>query len=226
MNISFKNIAAYALGPMMVASALTACNDLNTLPDNYYVTTGQKEEAIGINPELAKAGVVGISSTYNQYCSVYSSAHLDFGWPSVLMILESAGIDFVSPNIGYNWFATVNEYDLGGNNNYLNNMSWYYAYKIIDSANSVLKNISADTTDPELQLYVAQGFANRAYVYFNLAQLYQYTYKGHESLPCVPLITEENADTAASEGAPRATVSEVYDQILSIIQISEPTRTY
>lgn len=215
MNISFKQIAAYALGPVMVASALTACNDLDTLPDNYYVTTGQKEEAIGINPELAKAGVVGISSTYNQYCAVYSSAHLDFGWPGVLMLIESAGIDFVAPNTGYNWFASANEYDLGDNNNYVNNMSWYYGYKIIDSSNSVLKNISADTTDPELQLYLAQGFANRAYTYFNLAQLYQFTYKGNEDKPCVPILTEENADQAASEGAPRATVREVYAQIMA-----------
>lgn len=215
MNISFKNIAAYALGPVMAASLLSACNNLDTMPENYYVTTGQKEDAIATNPDLAKAGVVGVSSTYNQYCAVYSSAHLDFGWPSVLMLIESAGIDFLGVNSGYNWFSTANEYDLGNNNNYVNNMSWYYAYKIIDSANSVLKNISADTTDPELQLYVAQGFANRAYTYFTLAQLYQYTYKGHESLPCVPLITDENADTAASEGAPRATVSEVYDQIMA-----------
>ncbi len=214
MNISFKNIAAYAVGPLMVASALSACNDLDTKPDNYWVTTGQKEEAISVNPELAKAGVVGVSSTYNQYMAVYSSAHLDFGWPGVLMLLESAGTDFVGLNTGYNWFSSANAYDLGGNNNYVNNMSWYYGYKIIDSANSVLKNIPADTEDPELQLYLAQGFANRAYVYFNLAQLYQFTYKGHEDLPCVPLITDKNADTAASEGAPRETVRAVYAQIM------------
>ena len=214
MNISFKNIAAYALGPMMVASALTGCNDLDTLPDNYYVTSSQKEDAIATNPDLAKAGVVGISSTFNQYMSVYSSAHLDFGWPGVMMLIESAGIDFVAPNTGYNWFATANAYDLGGNNNYVNNMSWYYAYKIIDSSNSVLKNIPADTTDPEFQLYIAQAYANRAYIYFNLAQLYQFTYKGNEDKPCVPIITEENSDEAAANGAPRASVREVYDQIM------------
>lgn len=219
MNISFKNIAAYALGPVMVASALTGCNNLDTLPDNYYVTSSQKEDAIATNPELAKAGVVGISSTYNQYQSVYS-AHLDFGWPGVMMLIESAGVDFVGLNTGYNWFSTANAYDLGGNNNYVNNMSWYYGYKIIDSANSVLKNIPADTDDPEFQLYIAQAYANRASMYFNLAQLYQYTYKGNEDKPCVPLITEENAEEAATYGAPRATVREVYAQIMSDIDTS------
>lgn len=216
MNISFKHIAAYALGPVMVASALTACNDLDTLPDNYYVTTGQKEDAIATSPSLAKAGVVGVSSTYNQYQSVYD-AHLDFGWPGVMLLVESCGTDLVGLNTGYNWFSSSGAYNLGTNNNYVNNMAWYYGYKIIDSSNSVLKNISADTTDPELMLYAAQAYANRAFIYFNLAQLFQFTYNGHEDLPCVPIITNENSDQAASEGAPRATVREVYELIMSDI---------
>ncbi|MBD5419667.1 MAG: RagB/SusD family nutrient uptake outer membrane protein [Bacteroides sp.] len=215
MNISFKNIAAYALGPMMVASALTACNDLDTLPDNYYVTSGQKEDAIATNPSLAKAGVVGIASTYNQCGAVYGEdQHFDFGWPSVLMLLESAGTDMVAPNIGYNWFRTASRYDLGNNNNVVNNMSWYYGYKVINSANTVINNIPEDTEDKELQLYAAQGYANRAYVYFTLAQLYQYTYKGNEDKACVPILTNKNSDEAAANGAPRATVREVYAQVM------------
>ncbi len=221
MNISFKNIAAYALGPVMVASALTGCNDLDTQPENKYVTTGQKEEAISINPELAKAGVVGIASTYNQCGKVYGEdVHLDFGWPGVMMLLESCAVDMVSPNIGYNWFRTAANYNLGTNNNYVNNMSWYYGYEIINSANTVISNIPEDTTDPQLKLYAAQGYANRAYVYFSLAQLFQYTYVGNQDKPCVPLITNKNSDEAAANGAPRASVQEIYNQILSDLDIA------
>ena len=214
MKITLKNIAAYALGPVMVSMALTACNDLDTLPDDYYVTGGQKEDAIATNPSLAKAGVVGISSTYNQFMQVYEQ-HFDFGWPGVMMLIESAGTDFVAPNTGYNHFAYSGRYDYGTINNVLNNMSWYYAYKIINSANTVLSNIPEDTDDPQLQLYASQGYANRAYVYFTLAQLYQMTYVGHEDLPCVPVLTEKNSTEAASNGAPRASVREVYAQIIA-----------
>lgn len=218
MKITLKNISSYAAGTMLASMALTACGDLDTLPENYWVTSGQKEEAIEINPSLAKAGVVGISSTYNQFGGVYdvdNGAHFDFGWPGYMMFVESMGTDFVGLNTGYNHFSSGGRYDLGNVNNYVTNMLWYYGYKIIDSANTVIGTIPTDGDDPELMLYAAQGYANRAYIYFNLAQMYQYTYKGHETMPCVPILTNENSTQAASEGAPRATVEAVYAQILS-----------
>lgn len=199
----------------MVSMSLVGCNDLDTKPYSDHVTTEEKAAAIADMPSLASAGVVGISSTYNQYMAVYSN-HIDFGWPSVMLFMDSM-FDVVGLNTGYNWFSSAGSYNLGNNNNYMNNLGWYYAYKVIRSANDVLANIDADTTDPDLQLYASQGYANRGFMYFNLAQLFQYTYKGHESLPCVPIITEENADQVASEGCARSTVQEVYDQALSDI---------
>ncbi len=209
-----RNLIYFATSAVMASMSLVACNDLDTKPDNYWVTTDQKAEAIAQNAELAKAGVVGISATYNQYMAVYSSAHCDYGWPGVLFYMESIGPDMVSDNTGYNWYSGAGGYNLGSNNNYMNNLGWYYAYKIINSANAVISNVGEAESD-DLKLYGAQGYANRAYAYFNLVQLFQYTYKGHESLPAVPLITNENADQAATEGCPRSTVQEVYDLILS-----------
>lgn len=209
-----NNIKYIVASAVMASMGLIGCNDLDTKPMSNHVTSDEKSDAISSKPDLASAGVVGISSTYNQYQAVYAN-HIDFGWPSVMMILDNIGPDMVSDDIGYNWFTSAGNYDLGNNNNYANNLAWYHAYKIIRSANDVLKNIDSETTDPDLQLYASQGYANRAFAYFNLAQLFQYTYKGHESLPCVPLITEENADAVAAEGCPRSTVQEVYDQVLS-----------
>lgn len=208
MNKTLKNIALYAMGPVMVSMALSACNDLDALPENNFITSGQKEETIAVNPELAKAGVVGITSTYNQFQTVYEY-DFDFGWPGVLLMLESSGIDLVGPDIGYNWFAYGGDYNWGTVNNILTNMAWTYSYQIINSCNTVLANIPEDTTDPHLQLYASQAYANRAYIYFTLAQMYQYTYVGHEDLPCVPLVTVGSSDTS------RASVAKVYEQILS-----------
>ena len=56
-------------------------------------------------------------------------------------------------------------------------------------------------------------------MYLNLAQLYQFTYKGNESKPCVPIITDANSAEAAQNGAPRATVTEVYALIKSDIDL-------
>lgn len=212
MKNNFKYIAASAV---LASMSLVACNDLDTKPYNRYVTSDEKSDAIATKPDLASAGVVGISSSYNQSMAVYSDAHCDFGWPSVLMFADCIGPDLVSYNIGYNWFNDAGDYDFGNDNNYLNNLSWKYGYKIVRAANDVIKNIGAETDDPQLQLFASQGYGNRAYIYFMLAQLFQYTYVGHEDLPCVPLITDENSDQVAAEGCPRSTVREVYAQIIS-----------
>lgn len=210
MKSNYKYFAAVILG----SAALASCNDLDTAPQNYYVTTEQKADAIAANAELAKAGVVGISSTYNQYMSIYSQ-HFDFGWPAVMLGMDSMTPDLVSDNIGYNQFAYWAQYNLGTTDNVMNNMSWFTAFKVILSANTVIANTGARPENNELKLFAAQGLANRAYAYFNLIQLFQQTYKGHEDLLGVPIITDENADQVGVEGAPRATVQEVYDQILS-----------
>ncbi|MBD5309913.1 MAG: RagB/SusD family nutrient uptake outer membrane protein [Bacteroides sp.] len=203
----------FGASAILASMSLTSCNDLDTEPQNNYVTATEKADAIVNKPSLASAGVVGISSTYKQYEAVYAN-HIDFGWPSVMLFMDSMGPDLYGYNIGYNWFATAGQYDLGNNNNYMNNLAWYHAYKIIKSANDVIGNIDPETDNAQLQLFGAQGYANRAFMYFELAQLFQYTYKGHETLPCVPIVTELNSNDAAS-GIPRSTVQEVYDQILS-----------
>lgn len=207
-------MAFRAMCPLMALLALSACNDLDTFPENDYITGQQKEETVGTRPELAKAGVVGIAYTFNQYMSVYDG-HFDFGWPGAMMLIESCGVDFVSPNVGYNWFRTANSYNVGNVNNYVNNMTWTYGYQIINSANTVLSTIPENTDDPQLMLFAAQAYANRAYIYFTLAQLYQYTYVGHEELPCVPLLTEKNSTEAAANGCPRSSVRDTYVQILA-----------
>lgn len=218
MKFTYKYIAALAA---VASMSLVGCNDLDTEPNGYSnrVSTEQKQDAVEKNPDLASAGVVGISATINQYGSVYD-AHCDFGWPAVMMFLDSNGPDLVSDNIGYNWFATSGDFNLGSNNNYENNMSWYYAYKMIKAANDVIANIDPETTNPQLQLYAAQGYASRAYAYFTLVQLFQNTYVGHESAAGVPILTVENSEEAATEGAPRASVQEVYDQILSDLDLA------
>lgn len=222
MNKLTRNIS---VGALLMTGVLTACNDLDTMPYDSYVTAKESEEVIADRGEMAYAGVVGVCANYSQYEKVYSS-HIDFGWPSVLMQLDAIGPDFVSYDTGYNWMAFSGDYALGSANNYLNNMAWYYAYKVIKSCNDMLAGLDLESEDPSVLINAAQGLSNRAYCYFILAQLFQYTYVGHESLPCVPLILPENADEAANNGLKRSTVQEVYDQILKDLDMSIEFLTY
>ncbi|WP_244964552.1 RagB/SusD family nutrient uptake outer membrane protein [Phocaeicola sartorii] len=80
-------------------------------------------------------------------------------------------------------------------------------------ANDILKVATADVEDKALKQYRGQALATRAWSYLNLVQIYQFTYKGHENAPAVPIVTEETTGEQAASN-PRATVAAVYDLIM------------
>lgn len=205
--ISLGTLAAVGTG------LFPSCNDLDQEYLGGYVTDDQKAEVLERNPEMAQAGIVGIMAAASTYMTVYDS-HFDFGQPACLMMADFRGMDYPNPMVGFNWFQYSEAMSDCKPDGVPTNMFWSHYYKQIFACNAAAKSIAADTENAELQFYLAQALAIRAYDYFTLIQLYQFTYVGNESEPGVCLITNENEEEVAANGAPRATVQEVYDQIL------------
>jgi hypothetical protein len=197
--------------------AVTGCEDLDTLPEGDVVTSTQKEEVAANDPTKAEAGVNAIFAQFSQYMpnedALGASRHNDFGYPANMLFMDHNGYDLVSDDNGYNWNGNNLDYS---DRLYTSNESqimWNNMYAIINMTNNVIGSIPADIEDPTGQFFLAQGLATRAFSYWVLAQLYQFNYVGNESAPCVPIITPENSNEAALNGAPRSTVQEVYDLI-------------
>lgn len=211
----------YLLFPVLgvlASTALTGCYDMDTLPYSQNITEEQKVAAKDANPEMAQASIAGISALFSTYMNVVSTAtdevHSDFGFPAVMFGMDSRAVDMVSEDIGYNWFANNALMDDCSIVSYGTRMAWGNCYNQIFAANAAIKSIDPETEDPELMFYLAQAHGMRAFDYFTLAQIYQFTYKGNEEKPCVMLVTEENEDEVAKNGCGRSTVQEIYDQIL------------
>lgn len=200
------------------ALALSACVNLDTAPLGSTITTEQKKEVLNSDPSKISAGVSGIAAMFSQRFGGLGSGneyHSDFGYGSIMLFTDCRGTDMIHPDTGYNWFSAAGElsdhvYSYGQTL-----MFWNDLYQQIYSANLVAAGIDPETEDPLAAFYLAQALSMRAFDYFTLAQLYQFTYKGHENSPCVPLILDTNAQQCAEEGAERATVQTVYDQILA-----------
>lgn len=212
-----KHILYTVLGAL-TAAGLSGCYDLSTDPYNQYMTEEQKTQIKEDNPEMARASITGITALFSTFCQIASGEkHNDFGVPSVMLSLDARGIDLVCEDIGYNWFSEPGGLDDCYPGSYTALYGWNNFYRQIFAANAALKSINKETEDPELQFYLAQAYALRAYDYFNLAQIFQFTYKGNEDKKCVMIITEENEEEAALNGSPRETVQKTYEQILSDI---------
>ncbi len=211
-NIKFKLIAS-----ALLSASLVGCNDLDTEPLGAVITSGQKEDVVAADPEMISASVTGITAMFSVYGNAIptSFGHDDFGYGSLMLGFDSRGMDMVGPDNGYNWYTRFMTFEDVFFNYRGTNMVWRTMYNQIYTANAVIGTIGADPEEDALKYYLAQALAIRAFDYFVLAQMYQHTYKGHESAPCVPLITNENANEAAANGCARSTVQEVYDLIMA-----------
>lgn len=209
-----KRILKYVAPALAATLVITSCSDLDTDPLTSTVTTGQKVDAKEHNPEMVLAGVTGVAAALNTYMTILDR-HNDFGYPALMLFSDSRGEDMVSANTGYNWFAGATEMSDCNTTSDHTRLAWGIPYQVIFAANAVLAETEADTTDPEVQFYRAQAMAFRAFAYMRLAQTYQFTYAGHQTDPCVMLITDENQAETGVSGAPRATVEEVYAQIMT-----------
>lgn len=205
---------------LAVASALTvSCADLDTAPQGGTVTADQKAEVAANDPSKVSASVTGITTMFSVYQKSFT-AHHDFGHASMMLFLDSRGIDFIGFDIGYNWYSSGLSLGDRGLSAYGSYYAWVNYYNQVYAANAVVGQIDAETENSTLQFYLAQALCIRAFDYFNLIQQFQFTYKGNEDAPGVPIILDTNATEAGVNGIARNTVGEVYEQIMKDLDLA------
>ena len=207
-----KKIFKYSL-VLMGILAMAACSEdkLETQPTDAVSGTTLFSDA--------KAAMVPLNGLYrSMYTSGWSTTgntHQCFGVSAYALASEVMGDDFIMGAQGSGWFWFDAAYNIKGRAHLSSWRSydlWYAHYTWIANANYVIaaeEEMGGSTED--IHYVVGQAYAVRAYSYFQLAQWFARTYKGHESEPCVPIYTEPTFKTTT--GQPRSTVAEVYAQI-------------
>jgi len=98
---------------------------------------------------------------------------------------------------------------------------WRQAYANINQTNLVLANLSVVTDSAQRQQFRGEMHFIRAAMYFELVRLYAQQYKPGDAnaQPGVPLnLTANNTIAQADVKLPRATVQQVYTQVISDLQ--------
>ena len=211
-----KKIFKYACFGLIGCMTLTSCLDsaLETSPTDSMSGTGLLANA--------NAALVPLNGVYRSMYASWSPAgntHQSFGISSYNLMADVMGDDFIQAAMGSGWFwydclymvkdrytsTSWRSYDL-----------WNCYYTWISNANYILDaEETMEGEEADVNYVIGQAYAIRAYSYFMLAQSFARTYKGHETEPCCPIYTEPTV--AGTQGKPRATVQEVYDQILADI---------
>lgn len=196
----------------------TSCSDLDAEPSGSTMTDGQLEDVLSQDPSKLKSEVSGMYSNMIQYGAITqwygSTRHYDFGYASTMLMLDASGQDEPSQVSGYNWYNKPIRFVDRTANSETTYFIWNQCYKNIKVANDVLKSVDLENLSDAAKSYVGQAYAMRAFEYFTLIQVYQFTYNGHEEAAGVPLVTEKTTEAEANNN-PRAAVKDVYAQIMS-----------
>lgn len=198
--------------------ALGACSDIDDIvPEGGTMLETQLKATTSIIPGRADATFSGMYTKLGDPLSFgrFASERTDdFGFVMMAFSNDLEAADIVGQDNNYNWFSTCSELTTR-NADYANPYIRYRGvYDEVARANDVIKaygEITAETS-AEIKYKVAQAYAIRAFCYLNIAPYFQFNYKTSSDKPCVPLVTETTTDFTNN---PRATVKEIYDQIVS-----------
>ena len=205
------------LGSAMLLT--TSCSDLDTNPSGSTMSDGQLNEVLAQDPSKLKSEVSGMYANMIEFGAItqwYGTGqprHYDFGYASTMMMMDASGQDEPSQVSGYNWYNKPLRFVDRTANSETTYFIWNQCYKNIKVANDVLKSVDLENLSDVAKSYVGQAYAMRAFEYFTLIQIYQFSYKGHEDAAGVPIVTEKTAEAEANNN-PRAAVKDVYKQIM------------
>lgn len=216
--MKYIKIATMAFAALLASSCI---DQLDTYPEGGTVTQDQKDDIAAHDPSKLDADLQGMYSSFTGAMNTFGSSaniHFDYSYPAIMMILENCGADMVSKVTGYNWFSGPVNYTAKVYTSEEIKLMWVRFYSTILAANAVIKSVDAETEDVNSQFYLGQAKTMRAFCYFQLAQIFQYTYQGNQDKPCVPYI-DENAEGSSF---PRATVEEIYGHVMDDLNSALP----
>ncbi|MDR3184036.1 MAG: RagB/SusD family nutrient uptake outer membrane protein [Prevotellaceae bacterium] len=198
-NIYIKKLFA----SLFLAGFLLSCD---VLDQPYYM--GYDADAIFSDPEKVRSAAIGMYDAFQ---------NADFLGGRAQIYVDIRGMD-VNP---VSYFGSVSTHDgtLTAANGIVEG-AWTGAYRTLFEINLFLENILSHTgvvSAEEEKRFVAEAKFLRAVVYFYLLNLWGQQYAGPSDNLGVPLVLRSfDGGNAFSDEAkiPRATVGEVYDQII------------
>lgn len=214
MKKTFKYIYSVAAVAALALTAGSCTDSMDTEPSGSTLT----KETLDKNAASLDGLVKGMYSNMIEAEAITSwfgaTRHYDFGYASTMMMMDNAGEDEVSPNNGYNWYRNNLRFNDRTDKSDITYFLWNQQYKNISQANAIISATESTYKDNSAAAAArGKALAMRAFCYLNLAQMYQFTYKGHEDALCVPIVRETTTAEQAADN-PRATVKAVYDFIM------------
>lgn len=218
-----KTLRYFAL---LVSTTLVIASCSKDYIDEVRPADGTLSDAVIFNSKIgvdnALTGIYGLFQTY-----IPNSGRQNmYGLKTIQFNFDMRGNDLIADPS--NWWLYENNWS---DNAYgriataaRTEQIWKLFYKAINNANPIIiKTANIPESDAVKNQLIGEARALRAYAYFNLARIYQFTYAKDPNAPAIPLQTDLASPDVA--GIPRATMKEVYDLIVSDLEFAVANMT-
>jgi hypothetical protein len=153
-----------------------------------------------------------------RYLMESSTSQDNPGLPTIFLTHEVMGEDAFARFGRYGYRVSYTFSDPFDNTTRRALFFWTLQYTSIDHTNNLIANID-ETNGDKFKYLKGQAYALRAFNYLNLVRQYQFTYVKDPNAKAVPVYI--NPTTPSTEPQPRATVQQIYDQVLEDLTEAE-----
>lgn len=220
-----RNIIKLILGLGCVASILfTSCME------DAIQTSVATEEELGASLKAKEALMWGLPAFANRVRFLPADQDYDWGYGSIMHIRDVMGEDMVIASSGYDWYSSWQANTSMGPSLMKTQFHWSYLYKYALACNKMIAAIDPESADDNELGYLGIGYAYRAFVYLDIARMYEFlenditkpvSAAGNNILNLTaPIVTETTDEDAAREN-PRVTREEMFEFILADLELAE-----
>lgn len=195
-----------------------------------YQTNVATEDDLAVSIKAKEALMWGLPAFANKYNFLDNSQAYDWGYGSLMHIRDVMGDDMTIASSGYDWYSNWQANTSIGPSLMRTQFHWTYLYKYVLSSNKMIAAIDVNNADDVQLGYLGIGYAYRAFVYLDIARMYEFLENdatdyinaaGNNILNLTaPIVTETTTEEEARTN-PRVTREEMFEFILSDLKLAE-----
>src|SRR6185312_755532 len=207
-------------------SAITLASCSKKYLDDVKPADGTLSDAVIFGSKIGvDNAMTGIYYLFQQYINDNGRQNM-YGLKTIQFNFDMRGDDLISD--ASNWWLYENNWSDNAYGRIATSARteqiWNLFYKAINNANAIILNTpSIPESDAVKNALIGEARALRAYSYFWLARIYQFTYAKDPNAPGIPLYTAPAS--SSSNGNPRASFKDIYDLITSDLEFAVANMT-
>lgn len=162
------NISKTIVGLCCAASLMTTSCIEETFP-----TDAATEDQLSASAKATEALLWAMPAFFNDLQTVTSS-HFEFGYGAIMHVRDVMTQDLTVISSGYDWFSSWAENQYQGESYARTQYFWNYYWKFVQTANNMISTLDPETATPVQLGYLGAGYAFRAFIYLDMAQMFEF----------------------------------------------------